>query len=184
MASSSNMISLGTQAPDFNLQDVISEQAISLSALQDKKALLVMFICRHCPYVKHVQQHLAQLGRDYQSKDLAMVAISSNDPQAYPEDAPDSLKEQALELGFTFPYCFDESQEVAKSYLAACTPDFFLFDKARKLVYRGQLDDSRPNSGIPVTGKDLRSAIEAVLNDQPIDPNQKPSMGCGIKWKT
>lgn len=178
------MLPLGTQAPDFNLTDVVSGQTISLPTLQDKKALLVMFICRHCPFVKHVQNELARLGKDYQSKDIAIVAISANDPVAYPEDAPQSLKEQATQLGFTFPYLFDESQDVAKAYTAACTPDFFLFDADRKLVYRGQLDDSRPDSNIPVTGKDLRAAIEAVLSGQPVNPDQKPSMGCSIKWKT
>ena len=141
-----------------------------------------MFICRHCPFVKHVQEELAKLGKDYQGKDIGIVAISSNDPIAYPEDSPDSLKEMAQELEFTFPYCFDETQKVAKAYTAVCTPDFFLFDKGRKLVYRGQLDDSRPGNNIPVTGKDLRAAIDAVLEDRTVDPNQKPSIGCGIKW--
>lgn len=183
MAVPSSMLSLGIKAFDFNLKDVVSGQSISHSSFQDKKALLVMFICRHCPYVKHVQQQLAQLGRDYRGKDIGIVAISANDPIAYPEDAPPSLKEQAAELQFTFPYLFDETQEVAKAYKAACTPDFFLFDKEKKLVYRGQLDDSRPNSGIPVTGKDLRVAVDAVLDDQQVDPNQKPSLGCSIKWK-
>lgn len=183
MAVQSSMLPLNTPAPDFNLMDVVSGQNVSLSSLQDKKALLVMFICRHCPFVKHVQTELAQIGKDYQNKDIAIVAISSNDPQAYPEDAPQSLKEQAQDLGFTFPYLFDETQSIAKAYTAACTPDFFLFDADRKLVYRGQLDNSRPDSGIPVTGKDLRQAIEAVLNDQQINPDQKPSMGCSIKWK-
>lgn len=183
MAVSSSMLPLGTQSPDFNLTDVVSGQTISLSTFQDKKALLVMFICRHCPYVKHVQTESAKLGQDYQGKDIAIVAISANDPISYPEDAPESLKEQATELGFTFPYLFDETQDVAKAYTAACTPDFFLFDAGRKLVYRGQFDDSRPDSNIPVTGKDLRAAIEAVLNDRGVDPNQKPSMGCSIKWK-
>lgn len=183
MAIPSNMLLLGTKAADFNLKDVVSGNSVSLSSFQDKKALLVMFICRHCPFVKHVEGELAKIGQDYQGKDIAIVAISSNDPKAYPEDAPDSLKEQAQEFGFTFPYLFDESQEVAKAYTAACTPDFFLFDKDRKLIYRGQLDDSRPENGIPVTGKDLRAAIEAVLNDQPVNSDQKPSIGCSIKWK-
>lgn len=184
MPNQSSMLPLGTKALDFNLQDVVSQASVTLSTLEDKKALLVMFICRHCPYVKHVQQELAKLGRDYQDKDIAIVAISANDPISYPEDAPQSLKEQATQLNFTFPYLFDRSQEVAKAYQAVCTPDFFLFDAERKLVYRGQLDDSRPDSGIPVTGKNLRAAIEAVLNDQAVDQNQKPSMGCSIKWKT
>lgn len=184
MAVQSSMFPLGTKAPDFNLKDVVSGQYVSLSSLQDKKALLVMFICRHCPFIKHVQHQLAQIGKDYQSKDLAVVAISANDPQAYPEDAPDSLKEQAQDLDFTFPYLFDETQNIAKAYTAACTPDFFLFDVARKLIYRGQLDDSRPGNNVAVTGQNLRQAIEAVLSDQPVNPDQKPSMGCSIKWKT
>lgn len=184
MAIESTMLSLGTKAPDFSLDNVTSGQTVSLSDFDGKKALLVMFICRHCPYVKHVQEHLSKLGKDYQSENVGIVAISSNDIEAYPEDAPNSLKEQAQELGFNFPYLFDETQEVAKAYTAACTPDFFLFDKDKKLIYRGQLDNSRPDTGIPVTGKDLREAIDAVLNDKPVDQNQKPSIGCGIKWKS
>lgn len=183
MAVPSSMLALGTKAPDFSLSDVAGGQPVSLSSFSDKKAFLVMFICRHCPYVKHVQNELAQLGKDYKDKDIGIVAISSNDPAAYPEDAPWSLKEQAEELGFIFPYLFDETQDVAKAYTAACTPDFFLFNHDRKLVYRGQLDDSRPSNGISVTGKDLRVAIDSILNDQPVDPDQKPSIGCSIKWK-
>lgn len=183
MAQESTMLPLGTKAPNFSLADVVSGQTISLDTFKDKKAVLVMFICRHCPYVKHVQEELARIGRDYKDKDVGIVAISSNDIESYPEDAPDSLKEQAQELQFTFPYLFDETQYVAKAYTAVCTPDLFLFDKDRKLVYRGQLDDSRPDSSIPVTGKDLRAAIDAVLSDKLVDPNQKPSVGCSIKWK-
>lgn len=183
MTVESTMLPLGTQAPNFNLVDVVSGNNFSLESFENKKALLVIFICRHCPYVKHVQEELARIGKDYQNKSVGIVAISSNDTEAYPEDAPDSLKEQTQELRFTFPYLFDETQDVAKSFTAACTPDFFLFDKDRKLVYRGQLDDSRPDNGIPVTGKDLRAAIDTVLNDQTPDPNQKPSVGCSIKWK-
>lgn len=183
MAVSSSMLALGTKAFDFNLEDVVSGSSISLETFKDKKALLVMFICRHCPYVKHVQEGLSKIGHDYKDKDLGIIAISSNDPTAYPEDQPESLKEQAIELGFNFPYCFDETQEVAKAYKAACTPDFFLFGSDRKLVYRGQLDDSRPGDNIPVTGKDLREAIEAVLSEKEVNPNQKPSLGCSIKWK-
>lgn len=179
----STMLPLGTPAPDFSLPDVVSGQNVSLSDFDDKKAFLIMFICRHCPYVQHVKKELAKIGSDYSQKDLAIVAVSSNDISVYPEDAPKSLAEMAKEEGFNFSYLFDETQEVAKAYTAACTPDLFLFDKDRKLVYRGQLDDSRPGNNIPVTGKDLRSAIDAVLNDKPIDPNQKPSMGCSIKWK-
>ena len=183
MAVQSTMLPLGTPAPDFNLKDVISGQEISLDSFIDKKALLVMFICRHCPYVKHVQEELTKLNRDYTNKSIGIVAISANDPGAYPEDAPESLKEQAQELGFTFPYCFDETQSIAKAYTAACTPDFFLFDNERGLVYRGQFDDSRPGNNVPITGKDLREAIDALLNDSPVSSDQKPSMGCSIKWK-
>ena len=183
MAVSSSMLSLGTKAPDFNLTDVITGETISLETFSSKKALLVMFICRHCPYVKHVQKELSKIGKDYQDKDIGIVAISSNDPIAYPEDGPESLKEQAKELEFTFLYCFDETQEVARAYTAVCTPDFFLFDQERKLVYRGQLDESKPGSNIPVTGKDLRDAIDALLEDRPINQDQKPSIGCSIKWK-
>lgn len=184
MAVVSSMLPLGTKAFDFNLLDVVSEEKYSLETFKDQKALLMMFICRHCPYVKHVQRQLAQIGLDYQDQSLAICAISANDPKAYPEDAPESLKEQAVELGFNFPYCFDETQQVAKAYQATCTPDFFLFDAERKLVYRGQLDDSRPGSNIPVTGQDLREAIDGVLVNQLVNPNQKPSLGCSIKWKT
>ena len=180
----STMLALGTPAPDFKLPDVTSGETISLENFKSKKALLVMFICRHCPYVQHVQAELAKIGKDYQEKNLGIVAISANDVVNYPEDAPDKLKEMVQELGFNFPLCYDESQAVAKSYKAACTPDFFLFDGSRKLVYRGQLDDSRPGNGIPVTGKDLRLAIDAVLNDKPVSLNQRPSSGCNIKWKS
>lgn len=179
----STMLALGTEAPVFELNDVVTGRRVSLDTFSGKKALLVMFICRHCPYVVHVRGELARLGRDYGGKDLGIVAISSNDPEEYPEDAPASLKEMAQEQGFTFPLCFDETQEVAKAYTAACTPDFFLFDQARRLVYRGQLDDSRPSTKTPVTGRDLRAAIDAVLADRPVDPNQRPSLGCNIKWK-
>ncbi len=179
----STMLPLGIKAPDFHLPEVVSGKATSLSTFADKKALLVMFICRHCPFVKHVQQELAQLGKDYFTSDLAIVAISANDAKNYPDDAPESLKAFVTEQGFTFTLCYDESQETAKAYTAACTPDFFLFDGSRQLVYRGQLDDSRPSNGKPVTGADLRAAIEAVLADKPIATEQKPSVGCNIKWK-
>ncbi|MDO8618719.1 MAG: thioredoxin family protein [Candidatus Daviesbacteria bacterium] len=182
-ATLSSMLPLGTTAPEFNLKDVVSGKNISLQTFSGKKALLMMFICRHCPFVKHVQSEIAKIGHEYQNKDLGIVAISANDPAAYPEDGPESLKEQAREQGFSFPYCFDETQEAAKFYSAACTPDFFLFDHDRKLAYRGQLDDSRPENGIPVTGNDLRAAIDSVLNNQPVSKEQKPSIGCGIKWK-
>lgn len=177
------MLPLGTKAPDFSLTDVASRKNISLQTFEDKKALLVIFMCRHCPFVQHVKKEIARIGNDYQAKSLGIVAISANDIENYPDDAPASLKEMAQELGFVFPFCYDETQNIAKTYTAACTPDFFLFDKNRKLVYRGQLDDSRPSNNIPVTGKDLRTAIDAVLLDQKVNPNQKPSIGCNIKWK-
>jgi peroxiredoxin len=180
----STMVALGTPAPDFQLPDVVSGKTVSLETFAAKKVLLVMFICRHCPYVQHVQEGLARLGRDYVARDVGIVAISANDAKGYPEDAPASLKAMAEELKFSFPYCHDESQAVAKAYSAVCTPDFFLFDQARRLVYRGQLDDSRPGSGKPVTGRDLRAALDAVLDGRPVDPTQRPSAGCNIKWKT
>ncbi len=181
MAQQSTMLPLGTPLPQFSLSDVLSGQIVSSETFKGKPAL-VMFICRHCPFVKHVQGELAKLGKDYAGR-VNILAISSNDIQECPDDSPQSLKKQAEEVGFNFPYLYDEAQDVAKSFTAACTPDFFLFDREGKLVYRGQLDDSRPSLDIPVTGKDLREAIEALLSGQPINPNQKPSVGCGIKWK-
>ncbi len=179
----STMLPLGTHASDFSLPDVVSGRTISLATFQDKKALLVMFICRHCPYVQHVKAELAKLGRDYAGKDVGIIAISANDAVSYPDDAPASLAALAREEGFTFPFCHDESQAVAKAYTAACTPDFFLYDRGRALIYRGQLDDSRPGNGKPVTGRDLRAALDAVLVDRPVPADQKPSIGCNIKWK-
>jgi peroxiredoxin len=176
------MLELGTKLPDFSLPDVVTEKTISLDNFKDKKAFLVMFICSHCPYVKHVEKEIARIGVDYVDKELGVIAISSNDPNYDSEDSPVGLKKQAERLGFTFPYLFDETQEVAKKYTAACTPDFFLFDTERKLVYRGQLDDSRPENGKPVTGEDLRSAIDTVLTDQEVSEDQKPSAGCNVKW--
>ncbi|MBU6229192.1 MAG: thioredoxin family protein [Cyanobacteria bacterium REEB459] len=178
----STMLPLGTPAPDFSLSDVITGQTITLANFAGAPALLVMFICRHCPFVKHVEAELAQLGKDYQPRGLAMVAISANSLQTHPQDGPEHLKAQAEALGFTFPYCFDGSQETAKRYTAACTPDFFMFDQEKKLVYRGQLDDSRPSNGLPVTGKDLRSALDAVLAGLPVTTEQRPAVGCNIKW--
>lgn len=178
----STMLALSTQAPDFQLPDVVSDETISLSTFAGKKALLVMFICRHCPFVKHVKDELAQLGKDYVNRDVGIVGISSNDVSNYPDDAPESLKAMAVELGLPFPICYDESQETAKAYTAACTPDFFLFDTNQQLVYRGQMDDSRPSNGKPVTGEDLRAAMDAVLAGKPVNPEQKPSIGCNIKW--
>jgi peroxiredoxin len=183
MAMASVMLPLGTIAPPFALRDVVSGRVFSLDSFGGKDALLVMFLCRHCPYVQHVQEGLARLGRDYAETSLGIVGISSNDPAAYPDDAPAQLKELAERLAWRFPFCFDESQEVAKVYRAACTPDFYLFDARRRLVYRGQLDDSRPGNNKPVTGRDLRAAIDAVLAGRPVDANQKPSIGCSIKWK-
>lgn len=183
MAMASLMLPLGTPAPAFALHDVTSDRVYSLDSFRDKTALLVMFICRHCPYVVHVEQELAKLGRDYRDSALGIVAISANDPAAYPDDAPSKLREMAGRLGFTYPFCFDETQEVAKAYRAACTPDFYLFDRERKLAYRGQLDDSRPGNKKPLTGRDLRAAIEAVLAGRSVDSNQKASIGCSIKWK-
>ena len=177
------MLALGTPAPDFHLPEVTTGKTVALDDFRGKKALLVMFICRHCPYVRHVQNELSELGRDYADASLAIVAISSNDAAAYPDDGPESLREMAAELVFVFPYLYDESQEVARAYAAACTPDFFLFDGERRLVYRGQLDDSRPSNGKPVTGLDLRSAIDAVLAGRPVAETQTPSLGCNIKWR-
>ena len=183
MAATSTMLALGTQAPDFDLPDVTTGRRVRLSDLSEKKALLVMFICRHCPYVAHVRSGLADLGRDYADADVAIVAISSNDADEYPADRPESLAEEAAEAGYTFPYLYDETQEIAKAYTAACTPDFFLFDADRRLVYRGQFDDSRPGNDVPVTGTDLRAALDAVLTDRPIGQDQRPSIGCSIKWR-
>jgi len=179
----STMLALGTTAPEINLPDVVSGRTITLASFKSDAALLVMFICRHCPFVKHVQHELARLGVDYREGRLGIVAISANDVANHPDDAPQHLSEMARELGFTFPVCYDEAQEVAKAYAAACTPDFFLFNSDRKLVYRGQLDDSRPESDIPVTGRDLRAAIDATLSGRPVGLEQRPSVGCNIKWK-
>jgi peroxiredoxin len=177
------MLPLGTKAPAFSLTDVVSGKTISLDAFTGRPALLVMFICTHCPYVRHVQNELAKLGRDYRDKNAGILAVSANDPVSHPDDAPDKLKAMAERLGFDFPYCFDETQEVAKAYTAACTPDLFLFDKDRKLVYRGQLDDSRPGNDKPNDGRDLRAALDAVLANRPVSSVQKPSLGCNIKWR-
>jgi peroxiredoxin len=178
----SMMLELGTQAPAFSLPDVVSGNLITLETFAGKKGLLVMFICRHCPYVKHLEQALATLGKDYVSQGLGVVAISCNDAEKYPDDAPDSLREMATTLGFNFPFCFDATQAVAKAYTAACTPDFFLFDQNLTLFYRGQFDDSRPGNEKPVTGADLRAAIDQLLASQPAPSAQRPSIGCNIKW--
>ena len=179
----STMLELGTPAPDFKLLDVVSGETISLSNFAGKKALFVMFICRHCPFVKHVQTELAKIGKDYVPLDVGTIAISANNVATHPDDAPDKLKEMASELGFNFPYCYDETQEVAKAYTAACTPDFFVFDRDLKLAYRGQLDDSRPSNDKLVTGTDIRAALDAVLKGNSVGGEQKPSVGCNIKWK-
>ncbi|AFY93717.1 thioredoxin family protein [Chamaesiphon minutus] len=178
----STMLPLGVSAPDFNLTDVVSEKPISLATFAGKPALLVMFISVHCPFVKHVQAQLAQIGKDYAAQGLGVVAIGSNDIEKYPDDAPEHLQGLAHSEGFNFPVCADLDQVVAKAYTAACTPDFFLFDSERYLAYRGQLDDSRPSNGKPVTGQDLRQAIELLLAGKEVDPNQRPSIGCNIKW--
>jgi peroxiredoxin len=179
----STMLPLGTKAPDFQLVDVVSNKIVSLETFADKEALLVMFICQHCPFVKHVKRELANLGKDYAETKLGIVAISANDVANYPDDSPQNLKAMAEELDLTYPICYDESQETAKAYTAACTPDFFLFDGNRELVYRGQLDDSRPSNNIPVTGRDLRAAIDGILAGKELPSSQKPSIGCNIKWK-
>ncbi|MBP7831160.1 MAG: thioredoxin family protein [Kiritimatiellae bacterium] len=183
VATPSTMLPLGTPAPDSTLPDVVSGKPVSLASFAGRRALLVMFICRHCPFVKHIERELARIGRDYADRGVGIVAVSSNDAEKYPDDAPESLKAMAVELEFNFPFCHDESQDVAKAYTAACTPDFFLFGGDLKLVYRGQLDDSRPGNGKPVTGRDLRAALDAVLAGRPVPPDQKPSLGCNIKWK-
>ncbi|MEP6891883.1 MAG: thioredoxin family protein [Nitrospirota bacterium] len=183
MAAASSMLPLGTPAPPFALRDVVGDRIYSRDSFADKTALLIMFICRHCPYVVHVEYEIAKLGRDYIDAELGIVGISSNDPTQYPDDAPPRLKEMAERVGFTFPLCFDDTQEIAQAYRAACTPDFYLFDRERRLAYHGQLDDSRPGSDKPVTGRDLRAAIDALLTGKPIDGNQKASIGCSIKWK-
>jgi peroxiredoxin len=179
----STMLALGTMAPDFSLPDVISGKTMTRDQAAGDRGLLVMFLCAHCPFVKHVNRELARLGRDYADRGLGIVAIGSNDADAYPDDAPPALRVQAIEHGFTFPYLYDETQNIARAYHAVCTPDFFLFDAEKKLVYRGQLDGSRPGNGIAVSGRDLRAAIENVLAGKPVAAEQKPSIGCSIKWK-
>ncbi len=178
----STMLSLGTQAPEFCLPDTEGRK-VALRDFDGKRVLLVMFICNHCPYVKHVRHELAQLGRDYASRSVGIVAINANDADAYPEDSLEKMKAETASVGYPFPYLYDETQEVAKAYGAACTPDFFVFDGDRRLAYRGQLDDARPGNGEPVTGHDLRGALEALLAGQPVAEIQRPSMGCNIKWK-
>jgi peroxiredoxin len=176
------MLSLGTKAPDFSLPNVDGRR-VSLDDFKGAKAYLVMFICNHCPYVKHVAPELARVARDYREKGVAVVAINSNDVASHPDDSPQKMAQEVKSRGYEFPYLFDETQQVAQTYRAACTPDFYIFDKDQKLAYRGQLDDSRPDSGIPLTGKDLRAALDAVVAGRPAAGEQKPSIGCNIKWK-
>jgi peroxiredoxin len=182
-ATSSTMLALGTLAPDFGLKDVRTGQPLSLASFTGKKALLVMFICAHCPYVKHIEQEIGRMGREYLPLGVGMIAIGSNDPENYPDDGPSGLKAMADRLDFQFPYGYDETQKTAQAYRAACTPDFYLFDSNRRLYYRGQFDDSRPKNALPVTGKDLRAAMDWLLAGKPAPLEQKPSLGCNIKWK-
>ncbi len=178
----STMLELGRRAPDFSLPNV-DGTTVSLLDFQDAPALVVVFMCNHCPFVKHLAPELANFGRDCQAKGVAVVGISSNDVSTHPEDSPEQMIHEVEERGYTFAYLYDDTQDVAKAYRAACTPDFYVFDKDQALVYRGQFDDSRPDSGIPVTGADLRSAVDAALAGNPIPEPQKPSIGCNIKWK-
>ncbi len=178
----SNMLPLGTKAPSFSLMDTVTNKSVSLQELKGDVGTLIMFICNHCPFVIHVNPEISRLGKEYQSKGIGFAAISSNDVENYPQDAPHLMKQNAIDQEYTFPYLYDQTQEVAKAYDAACTPDFYLFDADLKLVYRGQLDDSRPGNGLPITGEDLRNAIESLLNGETISEHQKPSIGCNIKW--
>jgi len=179
----STMVALSTAAPNFTLPDTVSGKNISLENMQGNVATLIMFICNHCPFVKHVNAELVKLANDYKNKGIGFAAISSNDVVNHREDSPELMKKVAKQLNYPFPYLYDESQKVAKAYDAACTPDFFIYDKELKLVYRGQLDDSRPGNEIPVTGKDIRHALNCLINDQSVPEFQRPSIGCNIKWK-
>ena len=181
-AVNSTMLPLGTRAPDFSLPDT-EGNTVSLDDFRDARALLVVFLSNHCPYVKHLRSGIADVARRYQPKGVAFVGINANDPERYPADSPEAMRREKEAVGYPFPYLFDETQEVAKAYRAACTPDFFLFDGERRLVYRGQFDDARPGNGAEVTGKDLRAAMDALLEDRPIPAEQAPSIGCNIKWK-
>lgn len=180
----SNMLPLGTTAPEFSLRDTVTEKTVNLQALKGDKGTVIMFICNHCPFVKHVNPEIVKLAAKYKNKGIGFIAISSNDVENYPQDAPALMKENAKQEGYTFPYLYDATQETAKAYAAACTPDFYLFDTDLELVYRGQLDDSRPGNGLSLSGNDLRNALDALLSGKEIDPNQKPSIGCNIKWKS
>jgi len=179
----STMLPLGTPAPEFELIDVLSANVFSLAKNASDKATVIMFICNHCPYVKHINEQLVLLGNDYIPKGVQFIAINSNDAEQYPDDSPENMKKTAESLGFPFPYLFDETQEIAKAYHAACTPDFYIFDGDKKLVYRGQLDNSRPGNNLPVTGEDIRNALDSMLANQPITDEQKASLGCNIKWR-
>ncbi|MGB4845438.1 MAG: thioredoxin family protein [Ferruginibacter sp.] len=179
----STMTPLGTTAPDFTLPDTVSGKPVSLSSIKGEKATVVMFICNHCPFVLHINDELVRLGKHYGNQQVRFVAISANDVATHPEDSPEKMKETALRLKYPFPYLYDESQETAKAFNAACTPDFFIFDAELKLVYRGQLDDSRPGNDIPVTGKDIRHALGRIITGFPVPEEQRPSIGCNIKWK-
>ncbi|SFF49377.1 AhpC/TSA family protein [Fontimonas thermophila] len=179
----SKMLPLGTRAPDFRLPDTVSGRTLALADLKSEIATVVMFICNHCPYVKHVNPELIRLARDYQKRGVAFIAISSNDAERYPEDGPEQMRRVAAQLGYPFPYLYDETQAVARAYQAACTPDLYVFNGQLELVYRGRLDGSTPGNGVPLTGADLRAALDAVLAGRPVDPDQKPSMGCNIKWR-
>ncbi|MHB1935895.1 MAG: thioredoxin family protein [Acidobacteriaceae bacterium] len=179
----STMLALGTTAPDFSLPDVVSGKKITRDQVMGERGLLVMFLCAHCPFVQHVNHELARLGRDYADRGLGIVAISSNDAETCPDDAPHGLRAQAVEHGFTFPYLYDETQQIARAFQSACTPDIFLFDADKRLAYRGQLDGSRPGNGIAVDGRDLRAAMDSVLAGKPVPVEQQASVGCGIKWK-
>lgn len=183
MAVTSTMLELGTEAPDFSLSDSVSGDTVSLSDFSDETGVLVMFICNHCPYVKHVRDELARIGKDYADSGIGIVAICSNDSDNYPGDSPEAMKAEAEAHGYVFPYLHDADQSVAAAYTAMCTPDFFLFGPERKLLYRGRMDGSRPDSGVPVTGEELRAAMDAVLAGEPVSTEQLPSMGCSIKWK-
>ena len=179
----SNMLALGTKAPDFTLVDTVTKDTFTLQNLKGKKGTVVMFICNHCPYVKHVNEELIRVCNDYRVTGFSFIAINSNDAVTYPQDGPHEMYKTAQKLGYPFPYLYDETQEVAKAYDAACTPDFYLFDAELKLVYRGQLDNSRPGNSIPLNGRDLREALDNILNNHPQRKDQRPSMGCNIKWK-
>lgn len=180
---SSYALALGTEAPPFNLLDTVSEQMMSLERLRSDKATVIMFLCNHCPYVKHVNPEVVRVANEYTPKGISFIGISSNDPVQYPEDGPEEMKNRAKELGYSFPYLYDETQEVARAYDAACTPDFYVFDKNLLLIYHGQLDDSRASGNIPLSGKDLRNVLNNVLDGKPVPEFQRPSIGCSIKWK-